>query len=192
MVNLQHNSKVNLQIHLKKWPLHLFVDFILFSFLCLDWPCICALPACHFWGRLSSSSVVAGEENESCGEGYCVSPSTCCSVFHLKTVVRMQVSDLGSEWVSQICSNPRSDALQSSFSSPHLGLHTLFLWHKNAGYFLPFAQTVNLVFLGRCSALSICLAVGIIQNAGDTPPNSKVQAITQAEEGEIFLQSCAK
>lgn len=43
--------------------------------------------------------------------------------------------------------------------------------------------------MGRCSALSICLAVGIIQNAGATPPNSKVQAITQAEEGEIFSRA---
>lgn len=47
--NLQYSSKANLQIQLRKWPLHLFVDFILFSFLCLGWPCITALPFCPFF-----------------------------------------------------------------------------------------------------------------------------------------------
>lgn len=111
--NLQYSSKANLQIQLKKWPLHLFVDFILFSFLCLGWPCITALPFCPFSWLSFSRGCWWGDEP--CGAEYHISPSTCCSVFHLTTVVRMQVSDLGIKQMSQICSNPGSDALLPTF-----------------------------------------------------------------------------
>lgn len=55
--------------------------------------------------------------DEPCGAGYCTSPSTCSLDFHLTNVVVKK--DLGSEQESQICSNPVSDAFQSSFSNPY-------------------------------------------------------------------------
>lgn len=98
-------------------------------FLILSFSCGC------WWG------------DEPCGAGYCTSPSTYSLVFHLTTVVGMQVSDLGSEQASQICSNPISDALQSSFPNPHLKIHALFLWLRRCTLF-PSAHAANLVIMG--------------------------------------------
>lgn len=85
--------------------------------------------------------------DEPCGAGYSISPSTCSLASHSTTVVGMQVSDRGSEQASQICSNPRSDAFQSSFSSPYLKICAFFLWLKRCRL-LPFAHAVNQVIMG--------------------------------------------
>lgn len=86
--------------------------------------------------------------DEPCGARYCTSPSTYSLVFNLTAVVGMQISDLSSEQVSHICSNPVSDALQNSFSNSYLKTHAFFLWLKRYVLF-PSAHAAIPVIMGE-------------------------------------------